>query len=311
MVWPMTAKRENRDNVHADIENVTGGLGDDVIRGSAAANTLFGGPGDDILDGAGGADVLSGGIGVDTADYSLRLLGVSVDLDGIPDDGEPGEGDNVVTDIENILGGSGPDTLRGGGGPNRLSGGAGADIIDGLSGTDTIEGGDGSDTIQAKDGATDVISCGGGTDTLTRDVQDIVVEDCEVVDGGGGFVTSLEEALATGGVVASPASIVGTRRGISVDGKGVFRLRVKCPKKSKTKVCKGSLRLKTKGESKEVPAHPWCKESSGRDARRDEEVQGAARQGEMGSTQTVQEGQEDRVSGAQGQSSGDLEERLR
>ena len=104
------------DNVHADIENITGGLGDDVIHGSAAANTLFGGPGDDILDGAGGPDVLSGGIGVDTVDYSLRLVGVSVDLDGIPDDGEPSEGDNVVTDIENIPGGSGADTLRGGGG---------------------------------------------------------------------------------------------------------------------------------------------------------------------------------------------------
>jgi len=238
------------DNVNADIENVTGGLGDDVIRGSAAANTLFGGPGDDILDGAGGADLLSGGIGVDTVDYSLRLLGVSVDLDGIPDDGEPSEGDNVVTDIENILGGSGPDTLRGGGGPNRLSGGAGADIIDGLSGTDTIEGGEGSDTIQAKDGATDVISCGDGNDTLTRDIQDIVVEDCEAVDGGGGFVTSLEEALATGGVVASPASIVGALGRVSVSGKGVFRLRVKCAKQSTTKVCKGSLRLKTKGKAK-------------------------------------------------------------
>ncbi|MGI9658498.1 MAG: calcium-binding protein, partial [Gaiellaceae bacterium] len=93
------------DSVAADIENVTGGLGDDLIIGSAVANTLQGGPGDDILDGGGGADVLSGGIGVDTVDYSARTLAVSVDLDGIPDDGEAGEGDNVITDIEDILGG--------------------------------------------------------------------------------------------------------------------------------------------------------------------------------------------------------------
>ena len=253
----------------AGIDTISGGLGDDqidggdgddtlrgqeghdVMRGGDGVDQIEGDDGNDQIDGGAGADTLNGGFGSDWVDYTSSGVFVVVDLlDAGRDDGEPGEGDNVVTDIENILGGSGPDTLRGGGGPNRLSGGAGADIIDGLSGTDTIEGGDGSDTIQAKDGATDVISCGGGTDTLTRDVQDIVVEDCEVVDGGGGFVTSLEEALATGGVVASPASIVGTRRGISVDGKGVFRLRVKCPKKSKTKVCKGSLRLKTKGKAK-------------------------------------------------------------
>lgn len=237
------------DNVGADVENVTGGLGNDVIRGSAVANTLLGGPGDDVLDGGGGADLLSGGIGVDTADYSLRTAAVSVDLDGIPDDGEAGEGDNVVPDIEDVVGGSGPDRLRGGGGPNRLVGGAGADDIDGLAGTDTIEAGTGNDTIQAKDGTTDVISCGAGTDTLTRDTQDVVVDDCEVVDGGGNFVTTLEEALAIGGTAASPASIVGVARGVSVSGKGVFRLRVKCPKKSRTKVCKGSLRLKTKGKA--------------------------------------------------------------
>ena len=76
----------------ADIEHVTGGLGDDVITGSAAANTLLGGPGDDVLDGGAGADLLSGGIGIDTVDYSARTLAVSVDLDGIPDDGEgPGK----------------------------------------------------------------------------------------------------------------------------------------------------------------------------------------------------------------------------
>ncbi|MGI9658789.1 MAG: calcium-binding protein, partial [Gaiellaceae bacterium] len=203
-----------------------------------------------ILDGAGGADVLSGGIGVDTVDYSSRTLAVNVDLDGIPDDGEAGEGDNVITDIEDILGGSGPDRLRGGGGANRLVGGAGADDLDGLAGPDTIEAGAGADTIQAKDGTTDVITCGDGKDSLTRDTQDVVVSDCEDVDGGGGFVTTLEEAIALGGVATTPASIAAVKGGVSVNSKGIFRLRVKCPKKSSSKVCKGSLRLKTKGKAK-------------------------------------------------------------
>ena len=238
------------DNVAADIENVSGGLGDDVIRGSAVANTLQGGPGDDLLDGGAGPDLISGGIGIDTVDYSARTLAVSVDLDGVPDDGEAGEGDNVVTDVEDIIGGSGPDILRGGGGANHIIGGAGADDIDGLAGPDTIEAGAGADTIQAKDGTTDVIACGDGNDTLTRDTQDIVVSDCENVDGGGGFVSTLEEAIVLGGVATTPASVAAVKGGVSVNSKGIFRLRVKCPKKSNTKVCKGSLRLKTKGNAK-------------------------------------------------------------
>lgn len=238
------------DNVWPDVENVSGGLGDDVIRGSSVANTLLGGPGDDLLDGGGGADLLSGGIGIDTVDYSSRTLAVSVDLDGVPDDGEPGEGDNVITDVEDILGGSGPDVLRGSGGANRIVGGAGADDIDGLAGPDTIEAGAGADTIQAKDGTTDVISCGGGADKLTRDTQDVVVSDCEDVSGGGGFVSTLEEAIALGGVATTPASVAAVKGGVSVNASGIFKLRVKCPKKSSTKVCKGSLRLKTKGKAK-------------------------------------------------------------
>ena len=156
----------------------------------------------------------------------------------------------MIPDVEDILGGSGPDLLRGGSGANRIVGGAGADDIDALAGPDTIEAGAGADTIQAKDGTTDVIACGDGQDSLTRDTQDVVVEDCETVDGGGGFVTTLEEAIALGGVATTPASVAALRGGVRVNSRGVFRLRVKCPKKSSSKVCKGSLRLKTKGKSK-------------------------------------------------------------
>jgi Ca2+-binding RTX toxin-like protein len=47
------------------LENVTGGDGNDVLVGDAAANELSGGNGDDVLLGAGGDDVLSGGTGRD------------------------------------------------------------------------------------------------------------------------------------------------------------------------------------------------------------------------------------------------------
>jgi Ca2+-binding RTX toxin-like protein len=48
-----------------DIENVTGGAGDDILVGDANANILKGGDGRDILVGGGGSDALDGGAGDD------------------------------------------------------------------------------------------------------------------------------------------------------------------------------------------------------------------------------------------------------
>ncbi|QYK42909.1 MAG: hypothetical protein KF887_07375 [Paracoccaceae bacterium] len=49
-----------------DIENVTGGTGNDTLGGSAANNRLIGGAGDDLLSGEAGNDTLDGGAGFDT-----------------------------------------------------------------------------------------------------------------------------------------------------------------------------------------------------------------------------------------------------
>jgi hypothetical protein len=53
------------DNVRADVEDVTGSGGDDVIAGDADANQLAGGAGSDDLTGGGGFDALYGDDGVD------------------------------------------------------------------------------------------------------------------------------------------------------------------------------------------------------------------------------------------------------
>ncbi len=53
-------------NLIENIENVTGGSGDDTLIGNAVANTLIGGNGDDVLIGGAGADTLTGGLGSDT-----------------------------------------------------------------------------------------------------------------------------------------------------------------------------------------------------------------------------------------------------
>ena len=54
------------DNVHADVEDVAAGAGDDTVIGSPAANFLDGGEGNDGLEGLGGIDAYFGGPGADT-----------------------------------------------------------------------------------------------------------------------------------------------------------------------------------------------------------------------------------------------------
>ncbi len=84
-------------------DTLNGGLGNDTLRGGADDDTLNGGDGDDTFDeetAANGADVMTGGAGTDTADYSKRTNFVSVTKDGVANDGEAGERDNVADEVE-------------------------------------------------------------------------------------------------------------------------------------------------------------------------------------------------------------------
>jgi RTX calcium-binding nonapeptide repeat (4 copies) len=140
-----------------------GGAGDDELYGGAGSDTLIGGPGDDLLDGDGDgngdaetsvdADVLNGGPGTDTASWQGATQPVVVDLADPGTDGRAGEGDRLIS-IENVLGGSGNDTLLGDAGPNDLdSGGGTGDVVDGRGGNDTLStegtaiGGSGNDLL--------------------------------------------------------------------------------------------------------------------------------------------------------------------
>ena len=108
------ASGEN-DNVHVDVESARGGSRGDVLVGSSAANQLFGLGGPDSLDGGTGPDVLSGGGAVDTATYASRTAPLEVSLNGIANDGEitANELDNVLEDVENVVGGSSNDSFFG------------------------------------------------------------------------------------------------------------------------------------------------------------------------------------------------------
>lgn len=187
-----------RDDVGTDVEKVTGGDGDDTIRGSGAVNYLRGGPGrdslnalggDDFLDGGAGGDALAGGDDRDRVTYESRRAPVRVTLDGNADDGEANERDNVAPDVEDIFGGEGNDTLIGGSGPNVLDGSRGDDSLTGLDGADLLRGdlgadrlrgGLGNDVLEAFDNVAgnDLLNGEGDVDGCDSDPGDMEVS-CE------------------------------------------------------------------------------------------------------------------------------------
>jgi Ca2+-binding RTX toxin-like protein len=205
------------DTLAADIENLIGGTGNDTLSGNTLSNDIKGGAGNDTLwgglagacsatvdvdtlDGEAGDDTfkmtalsdcmdsLTGGTGTDTADYQLRTAVLTITLDNGALDGETNEKDNVKSDIEVVLGGSGNDaitgssandelhggpgvdTINGGGGDDTLVGNTGNDILNGEAGNDTFDDGDVDalyTTSELKGGGGDVMNGGSGVDTVT------------------------------------------------------------------------------------------------------------------------------------------------
>jgi Ca2+-binding RTX toxin-like protein len=156
----------------AQIENLTGGAGNDALVGNAAANiltgnagndTLTGNAGNDSLEGAGGNDLLLGGLnndtyifdtdsdlgadtltesgaGTDLIDFSAtQSIGVSLNL-GVTTPQSVNE--NLLLTVtsaslvDHITGGAGSDSLTGNALTNRLEGGAGDDTLSGGTGSD-------------------------------------------------------------------------------------------------------------------------------------------------------------------------------
>lgn len=156
------------------IENATGGSGNDDIRGNDLGNTLIGNAGEDILRGLNGADALDGGLdgaqdlllggtGDDTytvnevEDIVIELAGQGIDTvqaflnytlgfaveNLVMIAGTSGYGN----ELDNTISGNGSDnTLRGRDGDDTLNGNNGVDTLVGGEGADVLNGGDGLDT---------------------------------------------------------------------------------------------------------------------------------------------------------------------
>jgi len=165
--------------------NLYGEDGDDVLIGgdSRDLDRLFGGMGDDRMVGNGGpdtfyseatvdgADDMRGGDGIDWVSYGFSSWGyrtnaVTVTIGDSEPDGEPGEGDLVHGDIENVAGGHGPNVLVGNGRANVLQGWNQDDELYGGGGNDILYGGPGNDILSG-DGGDDVLSGGDQNDSLS------------------------------------------------------------------------------------------------------------------------------------------------
>ena len=168
--------------------------------------------GDDTKKGGLGPDQIGGDAGRDTVTYEDRTARITVTLDGVANDGEDGENDNVGPDVEIVLGGSDWNTVDGDADHNALSGGSSEDLIAGLAGDDRLLGGSGSDLLRARDHAVDDVSCGDDDDLALVDPED-TVRDCEWVDPGGQSEARRRSVGAGFGPSSSSGSDFRTRTG--------------------------------------------------------------------------------------------------
>lgn len=175
-------------NSGATFESLTGGHGNDLLSGNGLNNSIFGYAGNDTLNGGGGSDELrgSGGNdtyvfsaaaasendfvvefpaqGTDTLDFSSLSTGVTLGLNTNSIQSAHTNRTvqlNQTTVFENLIGGSGDDTLTGNPQANILVGNDGNDVVQGSTGRDILIGGLGTDSLNG--GSDDDILIAGRT----------------------------------------------------------------------------------------------------------------------------------------------------
>src|SRR3954451_10174905 len=174
---------------YAGDDTIDGGDGNDKLDGGEGNDRVLGGNGDDPVDGDGyktpGSDVIDGGAGYDyfegwTIPSDLqRQPSVNLTLDGVANDGRPGENDNVtgVEDFQmyvvgSFTGSDGPETFviynPGNSGPSNLLGRGGDDELVGHDFNDNVDGGAGNDHVEGGLG-NDTVTGGPGQDTIYGD----------------------------------------------------------------------------------------------------------------------------------------------
>ncbi|MDO8210646.1 calcium-binding protein [Conexibacter sp. CPCC 206217] len=160
-------------------DTLVGGPGRDSMSGGDGNDLYLGGPGPDELQQGPGADDFRGGTdavagqpeSVDYVTYQFARQPLTISLDDQPNDGAAGEGDNVRSDVERVLGGDVNDQITGNGRANVIDGHWGDDKVAGGGGDDQLRGSDGQDEIRGGDGA-DTLDGGTGDDELVGEAGD-------------------------------------------------------------------------------------------------------------------------------------------
>jgi Ca2+-binding RTX toxin-like protein len=254
-------------------DDIVGGDSNDLINGDAGNDerlsgqkgndVIHGGDGDDgvtnlyaAMDGGEGADQIYGDAGRDKLweDRNMdRKQFWSLDdqaNDGADsdDNGQPDEGDNIHSDVEDVQGGYDDDTIVGSAANNKLHGGSiGNDILVGLAGDDDLftgisgdkdvaDGGDGNDKVQGNgtlvggngndqvtgQGGADLLDLGPGTDTADAgDGNDVVKAADGAVDTiGCGVGADVAEVDSSDVVNKDPGSLCETTKVVAAGSGG-------------------------------------------------------------------------------------------
>lgn len=155
-----------------NVENVTGGSGNDSLTGSSGNNSLDGGAGNDTINSGLGSDYLMGGAGDDSMDGGAGIdrvfyngtasVSVSLSVTTAQNTGAA-TGVDTLRNIENITSGSGHDRLVGNILSNSLVAGSGNDTLYGMTGNDSLIGDAGNDQLYGSVG-NDILTGGTGQD---------------------------------------------------------------------------------------------------------------------------------------------------
>ncbi len=210
------------------IGSISGGAGDDIITGTAAAATIIGGVGNDTLTGGAGNDIfvvtgtndgfdaVTGGAGTDTIQageantiIGLRSLATieaitangfaNVSIGGSANADTLNFASVTLTGIARIDGGAGNDSITGSTGADIIAGGADNDTLLGGAAADSLYGDIGDDILQG-DAGDDVLFGGDGNDIFRYTGS---AGGFDAIDGGAGSDTLT--ALANNTVIGLAA----------------------------------------------------------------------------------------------------------
>ncbi len=189
-----------------NVENVTGGDGNDSLTGDGGANVLEGGAGNDRLIGGLGVDIAAFGGTVGQATYGLVTVGPNAGSITV----NSGAGDtDTISGIETLRFGNGNGALS----YNLVQGTNAADavaLLTGTAGNDLILGFGGADTLTGGTGA-DYLDGGAGDDTLIAGIDNVR----DILNGGAGTSDTANYSSSTANLSvtlngATLATVTGT-----------------------------------------------------------------------------------------------------